>query len=63
MGPERNRNNTAVRLWTACSLDRNWPLETRKLQRLPNLHTVCDWYVCPGLTIVDGNAGWFGESG
>ena len=25
--------------------------------RLPNLHTVFDWYVCPGLTMVDGNAG------
>ena len=33
-------------------------------QRLtPNVKTVCDRYSWPGFSIVDGNFGWFGESG
>ena len=42
---------------------REVPMPNRTRQRLPNLHTVFDWYVCPGLTIDDGNAGLLGESG
>lgn len=33
------------------------------LQRLENLKIVVVEYVCPGLSVVDGNLGWLGESG
>lgn len=32
-------------------------------QRVENECTVVDRYVCPGRSTVDGNDGWFGESG